>query len=59
MVFHIKTQVAITTDMSSNAAEPKVKILKVSQRGIWDFTATLLVGSPTGNKKNVHQLQDE
>lgn len=36
---------------SSNAAEPKVKNLKVSQRDIWDFTAALLIGSLTGSNE--------
>lgn len=36
---------------SSNAVEPKIKILNVPQRDIWDFIATLLVGSLAGNNK--------
>ena len=36
---------------SRNAAEPKVKNLKVSQRDIWDFTAALLIGSLTGSNE--------
>lgn len=52
MVFHIKTQVAMQPICdSSNAAEPKIKVLNGSQRDIRDFTVTLLVGSLTGNNK--------
>ena len=36
---------------SSNAAEPKVKNLKASQRDIWNFTAALLLGSLTGSNE--------